>query len=136
MFAGLPPNRAPVWGTMNAGQMLDHCHAFHRLCLGEIRPGRGVRLAARLLGPFMLRQLLAKSPKNAPKNLRTLSEIRADRSPEDFAAAKERLLASIEALETLEDDHPHPLYGPMCGDDVRAIARHHLAHHAHQFDLW
>ncbi|MEO0477991.1 MAG: hypothetical protein AAF196_00785 [Planctomycetota bacterium] len=130
----LDARRAPSWGQMNATQMLTHCRDFHRLCLGEIRPGAAIRTLARLLGPFFLRRFLRSSPFEAPKNLRTLAEIRASEvDSEDFVARRSDLLATVDSLESIEDRHRHPLYGAMRGQDVRAIARHHLGHHLHQF---
>jgi hypothetical protein len=136
LVRSLAPDQAPGWGSMNATQMLAHCRDFHRLCLGELRPPRPTRFLARMLGPLFLRKFLRGSPFESPKNLRTLAEIRADAaSAEEFDQRKDELLDSMSALERVTDGHRHPLYGPMRGEDVRAIARHHLAHHLHQFGL-
>ena len=134
-FAALAADRTPQWGVMDAGQMLEHCSGFNRLCLGEVEVGRGIRWVARVVGPLLLRWFLRKSPRQAPRNLKTLDPIRAPDTV-DFAAARDRLLASIEGIAAIEDGHPHPLYGRMRAVDVQALARHHMAHHAHQFGLW
>ncbi len=138
LFQGMPGDRAPTWGKMNAGQMLEHCHRFNELCLGRVKVSLPIRWIARLIGPMFLRKLLPKSPKDGPKNLRTLEPIRVDSMDAvDVESARARLLASIDALLALPaTGHRHPLYGPMDAAQVHGLAAHHMGHHAHQFGLW
>ncbi len=136
LLLALPAEARPRWGRMNAAQMLAHCDAFHRLCLGEVRVGLPVRLLARAIGPLFLRRFLRKSPREAPRNLRTLEPLRqADGVTPDFDAVRARLREGVAALQALEDGHRHPLYGPMASTSVRDLARHHMAHHANQFGV-
>lgn len=137
LFQEMPADRTPSWGKMNAGQMLEHCQRFNELCLGKVKVALPIRWIARLIGPMFLRKLLARSPKDGPKNLRTLEPIRVDTRDVEVEPARAQLIASIDALRALPaTGHRHPLYGAMDAEHVHVLAAHHMGHHAHQFGLW
>ena len=135
LFAQLPADRAPDWGQMDASRMLEHCRRFNDLCLGRVRVGRGVRILARLIGPMFIKRFVRNSALRSPRSLRTLDAIRVV-DPTEIEAARAALLNSIDEIAAVADGHRHPLYGSMRAVDVRNLARHHMAHHAHQFRLW
>jgi hypothetical protein len=81
-FERLDADSTRRWGTMSPAQMARHCRLFCELCLGQVPVTAPIRWLARLLGPWFLRRMLAKSPTEAPKNLTTLSPLRADPSTE------------------------------------------------------
>jgi hypothetical protein len=134
-FDRLEPTSKPRWGRMNAPQMLLHCRTFVDLCLGRVPVGLPVRLLARLIGPMFLRRMLAKSPRQAPKDLTTLKPLRTGDAQVDLDGARRDLAARFDELEALPAEHRHPLYGRMRKQDVIALVRHHTAHHANQFGL-
>jgi len=135
-FDKLTQDTTPRWGRMRAAQMTRHCRVFIELCLGRVPVGWPIRGLARLFGPMFLRRMLAASPRQAPKNLKTLPALRADEAtPLDLDAERRKLSQAWDAIEALPATHRHPLYGTMRSIDVVSLVRHHTAHHANQFGL-
>jgi hypothetical protein len=135
-FERLDADSTRRWGTMSPAQMARHCRLFCELCLGQVPVTAPIRWLARLLGPWFLRRMLAKSPTEAPKNLTTLSPLRADPTTElELDEEKVHLVAALDAIAALAGDHRHPLYGSMRAIDVQSLVRHHTAHHCNQFGL-
>jgi hypothetical protein len=136
VFESLGADQPRRWGTMTPVEMVRHCRRFVDLYLGEIPVAAPMRLMARMLGPFFLRKMLRGSPRATPRNLRTLPAIRVGSDGGlELDREREELLESFTRIEALAGVVPHPLYGSMHADDVRALVRHHTAHHANQFGL-
>ena len=75
-FERLESTAGPRWGKMGAAAMTRHVRVFVELCLGRVAVGWPVRVLARVLGPVLLRRMIAKTPFEAPKNLTTLKPLR------------------------------------------------------------
>ncbi|MFK7742280.1 MAG: DUF1569 domain-containing protein [Planctomycetota bacterium] len=136
LFAELTPASLPNWGRMDAAQMVRHCRGFVELCLGRVATGRAVRIAARMIGPLLLARMLRKSPKAAPRNLKTLKPLRtAQQSGLDLATERAQFFRALRELAAAPDPMPHPLYGATAREQVIGLVRHHTAHHLHQFGL-
>ncbi|QDV04657.1 hypothetical protein Poly30_01480 [Planctomycetes bacterium Poly30] len=132
----LDPGTVPAWGKLNAASMLEHCARFVDLYLGRLTVSRPVRIMARLLGPLFLKRVLAKSPTATPRNLRTLGEIQVSPSAAAaFEPAAERLRSGLFELKGLSGVCRHVLYGQVEAETLKALVRHHTAHHFHQFGL-
>lgn len=130
-IASLDASARPLWGRMNATEMLAHCSAQLQMSLGEIecRPKKSA------LSRPPLKQLivyLAPWPKSAP----TAPElIRPD--TETWSAEKARLVDLIERFVTGIAGHsaPHPLFGKLTTRAWSRLAYRHLDHHLRQFGV-
>ncbi|MFQ5525566.1 MAG: DUF1569 domain-containing protein [Thermoanaerobaculia bacterium] len=127
----LEPSCKPLWGRMNATEMLAHCSAQLRMSWGEIecKPKQSP------LGRLPLKQALvyfAPWPKGAP----TAPElIRADAENWVVETAKlfdliERFPAEIEFTSV-----PHPIFGTLSKRAWGRLGYRHLDHHLRQFGV-
>lgn len=132
----LDQNVLPLWGNMNAAQMLLHCSQFMDLYLGRVQLPIWVRWVSRTMGPRYLRSFLVKPLGSTPRNMGTLPALRM--GPDlhvDFEEGQCRFLEGLSLVESLEGVVLHPMYGPMKAEDAQALVRHHTAHHFCQFGL-
>jgi len=123
---------------MDAPAMLEHCLRFNEVYLGRRRSAWLVRLLARVFaGPF-LRKALRTSPRDMKRGIRTLPSLRIDPGSIDasaFEATRSRLLSTLDKIDAVQGEWNHPLYGRIDAAVGKAVARHHAAHHLHQFGL-
>jgi len=135
-FERLAPDARAGWGRMNAPAMLEHCLRFNEIYLGRRRPAWPIRLLARLLaGPF-LERALRTSPREMKRGIRTLPSLRVDPEAADgsaFEDTRARLLSTFDEIDGIRGVWAHPLYGRIDAEVGKAVARHHAAHHLHQF---
>lgn len=126
------------WGTMNATGMLEHVARFHEIYLGRRSAPWPVRVLARLIGRPMIRKFLAISPFEMQRGMRTLPGLRIDAGsvqPESFETERARMLETFEEIHAARGQVVHPLYGRIDADVVKALTRHHAAHHLSQFGV-
>lgn len=136
--ARLTPQTSARWGTLNATGMLEHVARFHEVYLGRRSAPWPVRMLARLIGRPMIGKFLATSPFEMQRGMRTLPVIRVDANEakaESFDAERARMLETFNEIQALNGEVVHPLYGRMEADVVRALTRHHAAHHLSQFGV-
>lgn len=136
--ARLDPQTKARWGTLNATGMLEHVARFHEIYLGRRSAPWPVRVLARLIGRRMIGKFLATSPFQMQRGMRTLPGIRIDPSEvkaESFESERARMLGTFDEIHLLVGEVVHPLYGEMEADVVKALARHHAAHHLSQFGV-
>ena len=126
----------PDWGKLDAQGMLEHCSRFVDLYLGRVPVSGAIRFAARWMGPLFLRRMVAKSPLDTPRNMRTLGALQPEAvDAETFADALARFRSGLDEIEALEGEMDHVLYGPTDAASIKTLVRHHAAHHFHQFGL-
>jgi len=136
--ARLTPETRARWGTLNATGMLEHVARFHEIYLGQRAAPWPVRVLARLFGRPMVRKFLAISPFKMQRGMRTLPGIRIDpgeAKAESFEAERTRMLETFDRIHALTGEVIHPLYGRIDADVVKALTRHHAAHHLSQFGV-
>lgn len=136
--ARLTPQTKARWGTLNSTGMLEHVTRFHEIYLGRRSAPWAVRVLARLLGPPMIRKFLATSPFEMQRGMRTLPGIRIDPrevKAESFEAERAQMLETFDEIHALMGEVVHPLYGRIDADVVKALTRHHAAHHLSQFGV-
>lgn len=140
--ASLRPEDPPAWGRMSAPRMLEHCARFHEVYLGRRPTPLLVRVLGRLVGGPFIRRFLARSPLEMPRGMRTLPGLQVDGADDGaddradevaFTAARDRFLATFDEIEARSGTWDHPLYGRIDAEVGKALARHHAAHHLHQF---
>ena len=131
-LARLAPDRAPLWGKMNAPRMVVHLSDSLRMALGELS-------AAPKKTPLrfpIIKQLviyLAPWPKGAP----TAPELLA-RAPAAWTSELVTLSALVERFATRSPGEkwpPHPAFGSMTGRAWGALVYRHCDHHFRQFGI-
>ncbi|MEQ9568594.1 MAG: DUF1569 domain-containing protein [Longimicrobiales bacterium] len=136
--ARLTPETRGRWGTLNSTGMLEHVARFHEIYLGRRLAPWPVRVLARLIGRPMIGKFLATSPFKMQRGMRTLPGLRIDTREvraESFEAERAQMLETFEEIHALMGEVAHPLYGRIDADVVKALTRHHAAHHLSQFGV-
>ncbi|MEQ9400925.1 MAG: DUF1569 domain-containing protein [Longimicrobiales bacterium] len=136
--ARLTPQTRARWGTLNSTGMLEHVARFHEIYLGRRPAPWPIRVLARLIGRPMIGKFLAISPFEMKRGMRTLPGLRIDArevEAESFEAERARMLETFDEIHALSGEVVHPLYGRMEADVVKALTRHHAAHHLSQFGV-
>lgn len=128
----LTPTNQPLWGKMNAGQMLAHCNVLYDLALGRSKPSKQVNFLLRmLLKPL----LLAERPfmKNAP----TGPDFKVS-DKQDFEKERSLMLGGLEEIYKQGANSPladHPSLGKLTQDEWGWILWKHTDHHLRQFGV-
>jgi hypothetical protein len=129
----LKADNKPIWGKMNAAQMLAHCQAPFRVYFGEQKLRQS--FIGRIFGPIAKRKLFSNKP--WPRNLPTAKEFVVS-DPREFEIEKEKLISQVQRFTTsgiLINTPKHPFFGKMSADDWSALGYKHLDHHLHQFGV-
>ncbi|TCJ14142.1 DUF1569 domain-containing protein [Flaviaesturariibacter flavus] len=129
----LQPEQPPLWGKMNAAQMLTHCQAPFATYFGELHLRRS--LMGLLFGPLAKRRLLSDKP--WPHSLPTAPEFIVT-DVRDFAEEQEKLAAQIERFSgssILLHPPRHPFFGKMSAQEWSRLAYKHTDHHLRQFGV-
>jgi len=128
----LTPDRQPLWGRMNAGQVQTHL-------ADQLRSGLGDLACRSKGGPFRyfpLRELiiyLLPWPKGVPTAPELLST-----TPAEFAGDQKALTQLIERFGARKPGEPwgeHPAFGRISRRAWGVLAWRHLDHHLRQFGL-
>jgi len=123
----------PLWGKMNAGQMMAHCQIPIKVGLGETKPER--TLVGIIFGWWVKRMILSEKPfkKGLPTDKSFL--ITDDR---DFDKEKNhltKLVARFQAEQNRIGKAPHPFFGKMTASECGTSMYKHLDHHLQQFGV-
>jgi hypothetical protein len=125
------PDRRPLWGKMNAGQMLAHVSAALAMATGELKTESKKSPLANPLGRWLVIYVM-KWPQGTP----TAPELLAVQPTEwtvDLARFRELLeRAGTHAPEDGEWPR-HPAFGRMTGKQWGDLGYRHLDHHLRQF---
>jgi len=126
------PELKPLWGKMNAAQMLTHVAEPFRIANGDVKPRMEWR--GRIFG-CMLKGLVTK-PEPYPKNSPTSRDFIF---PEDvgFVNSKALLIKLLNRFH-LEGPEgvttgPHPFFGKLTTVQWNSAMSKHLDHHLTQF---
>lgn len=121
-------DRRPLWGKMNAGQMLAHVNAALAMATGELKTAPKKSPLANPLGRWLVIYVM-KWPQGTP----TAPELLAV-EPAEWAADLERFRELLEAAGTHAGEWPrHPAFGRMTGKQWGDLGYKHLDHHLRQF---
>ncbi len=131
----LSPDKQPLWGKMNVGQMLAHCSVTYDLVYTDKYPKpKGFQ-------KFMIK-LFAKNtvvgPKPYKKNIRTAPMfVIADER--EFEVEKRRLIENIERTQALGSAHfngkESHAFGALSDKEWNTLFSKHLDHHLKQFEV-
>lgn len=130
----LTPETTPLWGKMNASQVLAHCQVAIRIAFGEEKIKRG--LMGILFGGMAKKSVL----KNVPfrKGMLTLKNFIIKDTP-DFETEKNKLVSMVRRFadegESVFRSGTHPFFGEMTVSEWNTLMWKHLDHHLSQFGV-
>jgi len=130
----LEENTPPLWGKMDAAQMLWHCQRPIDVATGAMTLKRG--LIGLLFGKWAKNDMVRKQ--GFKKDLPTVPEFRAP-SGLDFSLEKDRLAALVRDFgrtgASMIANKKHPFFGLMHDEEWGNLMYLHLDHHLKQFGL-
>jgi hypothetical protein len=131
----LSADRRPLWGKMDAGQMLAHLCVVYELTY-ETRHRRPGPLLRWLLRTFVKRGVVGEKP--YPRNSPTAPAFRIS-TPRDFEHERERLIDYLRRTQALGreafEGRDYPSFGPMTAEEWNTLFFKHLDHHLTQFGV-
>lgn len=126
------PNQKPLFGTMNANQMICHCTDQLRLAIGSIR--------ALEYGNYEAKQIIALSKAGrtipVPKGLGQVEG--GGTKPTHFENDKKTLKEHLLRFSILPDNFQfgeHPYFGKINKERWDKITQFHVDHHLKQFNV-
>ncbi len=129
----LQPQAQPLWGKMNAAQMLAHCNTAFQMYFGEKKIKR--LWMSYLFGSFVKKRALVEKPWS--RNLPTVNEL-VIKDERNFEEEKKQLVYWISWFvqeAKLLPPPPHPFFGKMSHDEWGLHAYKHTDHHLRQFNV-
>ncbi|TAL40663.1 MAG: DUF1569 domain-containing protein [Chitinophagaceae bacterium] len=127
----LTPQSQPLWGKMNAGQMLAHCQMPIGVALGDHKLKR--TFIGFLFGPVAKKILYNDKPfkRHLPTDKSFIMK-----EPKDFEKEKMKLLDMLNRfIEINMIDEPHPFFGRLTKEQWSIGSWKHLDHHLQQFGV-
>jgi len=130
----LQPGTAPLWGAMNATEMLLHCNRVNEQLLTAEPLRKGTRLK-QYIGRWLVLYMWPNYPKNArtPKRNITKGQV----NEEAFADQLEQFIHLIRRfpLHDKPVELPHPYFGDLNTAQWGRAGYKHIAHHLRQFGV-
>jgi hypothetical protein len=131
----LKPDTQPLWGKMNAGQMLAHlCVQYEMVYTNKYKPAKGFKKF--LMKAFIKKAVVGEKP--YPKNSRTAPEFLVSDN-QDFNRQQERLIAFIKKAQNdgrkFFDGKESPNFGALTADEWNNLFYKHIDHHLSQFGV-
>ncbi len=125
---------SPLWGQMNAPQMLSHVQGQIEICNGT-KPAKNksnfiTRTIAKWMGLYL--------PIPLPKNLKTFKEINPNLDiltvHTEIDTAKKNLINSLQSIAKGKK-YWHPIFGNLSDVEMGKLTYVHLDHHLKQFGV-
>ncbi len=128
----LRPDQKPLFGRMNAHQMICHCTDQFRLAMGtKVALEYGKVSTVKIM-------LLAKTGKTVPTP-KGFGQVEGEgTAPSDFETDKRILKEHLLKYSNLDDDFdypPHPYFGKINKKRWNDLVVYHLDHHLGQFGV-
>jgi len=124
----------PLWGRMDAAQMLSHCTEVQMVANGKDLIG--TPFIIKLFGGLVKKMVLSEKP--YPKNSRTHTQY-IQTTDRDFETEKNRLFEVVEQFANMDKEEAeavvHPLFGKMSIEEKGWSSYKHLDHHLTQFGV-
>jgi hypothetical protein len=124
----------PLWGTMNAAQMLTHCKIVLQSALGEVQLKR-VWIGL-LIGQRFKKIILGAT--GFGKNIPTLKEAKI-KDEHVFEVEQQNVIKLLERFasggEQILRTRVHPFFGKMSPEEWDVFEAKHLDHHLRQFGV-
>ncbi len=125
----------PLWGKMNAAQMLSHCCVPYQQILGEdkSRPNALIRGIMQLFFKTSMTNEVPYKP-SLPTGANFIRN-----TPHDFETEKKNLLAYITKIQTMGFNElvkiPSPSLGKLTAIQWNNLLYKHIDHHLKQFNV-
>lgn len=136
LLDGIKPDSQPLWGEMNATQMVDHIYSG--LALSQDSTEWAMRTPEDKL-PGAKAFLLSEKPLPRHAPLPEGFYKREFGTSSSLEAAKERFLEEVpvflEALDKPDYVAYHPDFGKMSNVEILTLMRKHVRHHLAQFGV-
>ena len=131
----LGPDTRPLWGKMDAAQMLAHLSVSYEMVFENKhrRPGPLLRL---ILRAFVKKGVVGEKP--YPRSAPTAPAFRIT-DPRDFEGERDRLIQYLRRTQELGGEHFHGKeshsFGPLTRTEWNNLFYKHLDHHLTQFGV-
>jgi Protein of unknown function (DUF1569) len=127
-------NQQPLWGKMNAAQMMAHCQMPLKVATGDAQLKRSI--LGFVVGKMMKKKFM--QDEGFGKNLPTdKSFIMNDEK--EFTTESINLIEQLSKFQHLNQDElearPHPFFGKMNAEEWGTLSYKHLDHHLRQFGV-
>jgi hypothetical protein len=124
----------PLWGKMNAAQMMAHISEAFKLTLGDMVCKRV--FLGYIFGKIAKRKILSKEP--FAKNLPTVPGFIINDN-RDLELERERLIQLLKRYKVVFNEGinpgPHPFFGQLTPTEWDLLTTKHLDHHLKQFGV-
>lgn len=124
----------PLWGKMDANQMLVHCTDQLRLAIGESKGMDQSSLIRRTMAKWAV--LYAIGFPKGQKTIREMDPAQSGTSKTDFEGDRKLLLTAIQNFclwDQRKGYGAHPYFGSLTADQWGNLAYRHLDYHLGQF---
>jgi hypothetical protein len=133
-ICAVTPANERQWGSMSAGQMLEHCARGMEMATGEAKLPRV--FIGRLLGP-VVKPMALKDGEPMRRNSPT-APLLVVKDDVDLDASRARLLEHFDRFVSGGPQccttHPHAFFGPLKPEEWSKLMHKHLDHHLRQFN--
>ena len=130
----ITPDTKPLWGKMNATQVMGHCKVTFDSATGKTFIKRGI--ISFIFGGIAKKQIFSDKP--FKKNLPTAKEFIISVG-KDFEEEKVKLITAINDLcsrgTSAINAAPHPFFGPLTIEEWDGLIVKHTDHHLKQFGV-
>ncbi len=131
----LSSDSKPLWGKMNAAQMLAHCYRGAQMVTGEIHVKR-VPFPISIIGRLLKPSALNESPLR--RNTPTAPEFRIT-DERNFTTEKINLKDALNLISTEGEKSVkakvHPFFGKLAPNEWGRLTYKHTDHHLQQFGV-
>ncbi|MBB4080445.1 hypothetical protein GGR28_003079 [Lewinella aquimaris] len=131
----LTPDTKPLWGKMNAAQMLAHLNVAYDMETGD-QPVNNNFLMRFFLKTFVKHGVVGPDP--YPRNTRTAPQFVIS-DERDFERERAKLIAHLERVagmgEAAYEGKENVSFGAMSAEEWSVMYQKHLEHHMGQFGV-
>jgi len=132
----LTPDSKPLWGEMNASQMLAHCNVTYELIYTDKHPSPKNPFMRWVLKSFVKKMVVSEEPYK--KNMRTAPHFLMT-SDKNIEEERERLINYIKRTQELGAEHfdgkESHSFGVLNKTEWNNMFAKHLDHHLTQFGV-
>ncbi|TYA69800.1 DUF1569 domain-containing protein [Seonamhaeicola marinus] len=131
----LKSSSKPKWGSMNASQMVKHCHGPIEVAMGTKQLDANIGFMKKLV--FRLFKSALYNDRSYKQGIPTAPEYVVRDTPV-FKTEKDQLITLVKAFNGLKDKkewNTHPLFGKLTAEQWAKSQYKHLDHHLRQFGV-